>query len=295
MFDIEDIRRKVIEDQKRTKGTRAAWKIWGPEILQKVDRHNADDLISLGNDLRNIFMSSGSKGRSQQTLSASGSNWEALVVWYLNLLSAGTDILVIKPTEQFRPASLKHITSVRINNQITNTEADVIAFGVPEHKKLTGIGTPADILDGHLSARLAELEMTVIQCKTNWNDNAQVPMLWGLIYDGAAMGNKVVPYLQVGNKGINPGNVSRFSYAFATVPSNDPLEIKPTSLSVLRVNYLSGGNYWGIPEKPGVADNIANLLPRNFTSSFPGGLSQSLRRRLNEQKDEFQYFFEMED
>jgi hypothetical protein len=293
MLGIEEIRRKIIEDQKRTKGTQAAWKIWGPEILQKINTNSAEDLIALGSQLRSIFMASGSKGRSQKTLSASGTNWEALVVWYLNLLCAGTDILVIKPTEQFRPQSLKNITSVRINNQMTNTEADVIAFRVPDHEKLSGNGTPADVLESHISSRLAELEMTVIQCKTNWNDNAQVPMLWGLIYDGAALGNKVVPYLQVGNKGITPSNVSRFSYAFATVPSNDPLDIKSTSLSVLRVNYLSGGNYWGIPEKPGVADNIANLVPRNFPSSFQGGISQSLRERLSEQKKSFGYFFEM--
>ena len=27
-----------------------------------------------------------------------------------------------------------------------------------------------------------KIEINVIQCKTNWNDNAQIPMLWDMIY-----------------------------------------------------------------------------------------------------------------
>lgn len=29
---------------------------------------------------------------------------------------------------------------------------------------------------------VGNLEAHIIQCKTNWNDNAQIPMLWNMVY-----------------------------------------------------------------------------------------------------------------
>lgn len=79
----------------------------------------------------------------------------------------------------------------------------------------------------------------IIQCKTNWNDNAQVPMFGDLVYSATYFKSGV----SVGNNGYLIMDVNWFTYSFVTVPRVKLEKIKENSVCVLRVRYLSEGNY----------------------------------------------------
>lgn len=44
------------------------------------------------------------------------------------------------------------------------------------------------------------IDINVIQCKTNWNDNAQIPMLWDMVYNAQSFKNKNTS--QMGNASL---------------------------------------------------------------------------------------------
>ena len=61
-----------------------------------------------------------------------------------------------------------------------------------------------------------KFEIGIIQCKTNWNDNAQVPMLWDMIYSAGGFRGRNIT---IGRNGYNIQNAQSFTYSFVTVPS----------------------------------------------------------------------------
>lgn len=114
------------------------------------------------------------------------------------------------------------------------------------------------ILDALVARDFNEIEKHIIQCKTNWNDNAQVPMLWDAVYAADRFRNGIT----VGQNGYSIRNVDMFTYSFATVPTVKLEKIKKDSTCVLRVRNLSGGNYWGLPSQIGIADSLKEMLVR---------------------------------
>jgi hypothetical protein len=122
---------------------------------------------------------------------------------------------------------------------------------------------------------LLHTDIAIVQCKTNWNDNAQVPMLWDLIYNSKDFR---ITNVSVGIKGVNPASFRRFAYAFMTVPTSKG-PFNPTSLAVLRVKNMTGGNYWGRKSAAGVSSCI-NEFFRNFPDVFTGGVMQHLKKQL---------------
>jgi hypothetical protein len=149
-----------------------------------------------------------------------------------------------------------------------------VAFNVPP---LTN-GASYDLkgLDSALSHNPRDIELSVIQCKTNWNDNAQIPMLWDLIYSSNSfrMAN-----VSVGHNGINPTSFKRFTYSFVTVPtSRGPFN--SSSLPVLRVKNMSGGNYWGRQSKSGVARSVSEFFTANYGNYFSGTVQRSIQTNI---------------
>ncbi len=129
--------------------------------------------------------------------------------------------------------------------------------------------------------------LSVIQCKTNWNDTAQVPMLWDIVYNTRAF----LPGSQV-TVGINNHSLSTlrgFTYCFAAVPTNDLNQYGPTKMAVKRVANLSGGNYWGFATRNGVAFSIKEIFNRNFSSGY-GNLRAELSSRLPLLNSTYSYF-----
>ena len=203
--------------------------------------------------------------------------WEILICWYLNMILLGSDAIVIRPSKKFTPKVIQEALTVKVLGVATNKEADLLAFSLPT-SGLSGLPSSADI-DASMRAATKSCSLTVVQCKTNWNDNAQAPMLWDIVYNAQ---NLRLPTVAVGEGGFSPYSFQNFSYAFMTVPTNTGgiSTFKRTTTAVVRVRGLSGGNFWGHPSTPGVADSISEFLGRNFQSQFSANVQKHLQSNL---------------
>jgi hypothetical protein len=280
---LEEFRRSALCHVTSQAGVKGSTSIWSREIKSRLPNPvTPDSLLNLSQFLRDIFMAT-STSRSQSGVSVAGSSWQALVMWYLNLCFVGTNCVVVPPILKFRPSVLKDATDVRMNGRSSNTETDLLAFTVPNHSSLTDSRIAS--IDYLISSDLSNTRVTIIQCKTNWNDNAQIPMLWNQIYELARQGNRFAN-LSVGNT-YQPSQFMDFTYAFVTVPTVKLLtkkgakKFKPSSIAVQRVSGLTGGNYWGSTSEPNVAESLDRFFIKNFPTSFiPGGIRNSLKTNL---------------
>lgn len=292
----------------------STWKIVMNENIFFKKLPTEHQIYDLGDSLRNIFKTTGEEGRSQSAVSSGGSNWEGLVCWYLNLCLIGRRTFVIKHNKELIPEPVSNAITVNYGNFQSNTESDLIAITFPDKPEYSidkneisikdKYGNIVDIMNkkkypllevlNALVARdFAEMEIHIIQCKTNWNDNAQIPMLWDAVYSASAFKNGI----SVGSNGYSIQDVQRFTYSFVTVPSNT-VEIvgnttdryKPTSTAVLRVKGLSGGNYWGMPSIPGVASSVKELVQRNLKNGHNNGILYTLRSAMPELYTTYSYF-----
>ena len=296
-------------------GFSSVWSTWKNKI--NTDIFNFSDpteyqIYSIGDHLREIFKTTGQAGRSQSDVAGGGSNWEALVCWYLNLCLVGRRTFVIKHNRELIPEPVNKAITVNYGNFKSNTESDLIAITFPDkaeyymdkddinindtngHPVATYSGNTYQflpILNALVSRDFDEIEIHIIQCKTNWNDNAQIPMLWDAIYSADTFRNGI----SVGTDGYSIRNAKRFTYSFVTVPSNQlekngRQQYKNTSTSVLRVINLSGGNYWGLPSSPGVASSIKELVERNLRNGHNNGIISTIRTALPDLGTIYNYF-----
>lgn len=281
---IEKLREESINRLFATNGFNSAWSTW-----QEIIHHNAPSptpkqLINLGDHLKEIFYSTNTNsGRTQSDVSGGGANWEALVCWYLNLCCIGRRTVVIKHHKSLIPTPISNAITVNYGNFPSNTESDLIAITFPDKEEYSInkddiiINDENDIpvktynrnkyntlsvLNALVARDFSDIEIHIIQCKTNWNDNAQIPMLWDMIYSSTAFRSDIT----IGRDGYNMNNARLFSYAFATVPTVKIEKITRSSVCVSRVRNLSGGNYWGRPSEDGIASSIKEMLNRNLAT-----------------------------
>lgn len=251
--------------------------VWAPEIQRRIGGQvDGQSLFCLGDQLADIFRTTGESGRTQGSLSGGGAAWECLVCWYLNLVFWDTPVFVARQNRQFVPSVIYDSICVTIANTQTNTESDIVIFSVPDIDDLSG--SSLSDLDTHLTKKIDEADLCVLQCKTNWNDNAQIPMLWDMIYNSSTFR---IPYVSVGRNGVDPSSFRQFAYAFVTVPSNQT-QYNASQTAVLRVKGLTGGNYWGKPTEQNVAASIKELPGRRFPTFFSGGVVTHLNRALED-------------
>ena len=285
---IESFKREYLNKLGAVKSFEKSWDAWIPTIIKELSENpTGQDIFDLGDNLSDVFQGKIIKGRSQSTLSAGGTAWECLVTWYLNFIFWGTPVIVARSNKKFMPPVISNCTTVTIANNSTNTESDIVIFSVPEHTSINQKNLAG--LNGHLSDRLSEVDLTIVQCKTNWNDNSQIPMLWDLIYNSESR----LANVSVGVQGVSPTSVKGFKYAFVSVPSNKPEKLKPTSIHVSRVKNLTGGNYWGHESKTDVASSIKELSMRNYPSFFKGGVINHLDNQLNNNPDMLHEFLSL--
>jgi hypothetical protein len=120
-------------------------------------------------------------------------------------------------------------------------------------------------------------------------------MLWNIVY---AAQNLQVQNVVVGSNGYSPASFGRFSYAFATVPTNTEKDgkdnYKSTSTPVVRVQGMTGGNYWGNPSVSGIADSVAEYFGRNFSHVFEGGVQRHIAKNLVANSDALEMFIDFE-
>lgn len=275
MSSVDKFRLSVLKHNANLRSFRETWPHFEPRVRELLGQTpTGNDVFALGDKLASIFRSREVSGRSNQAVSQGGAVWESLVCWYLNLVLHGTSVVVIKPIAKFLPSSISDAVSVNLGNHSTNTESDLIAFSYPVTSSIDRAGLPD--IDTFIRHHSKEVDVAVIQCKTNWNDNAQIPMLWDLIY---ASERFRFPNVSVGTNGIGPDSFRSFSYSFVTVPtSRGPFNTD--SLSVLRVINLSGGNFWGRPSESGVARGLSEFFQRNFPGYFDGTIQDSINRNV---------------
>ena len=250
---------------------------------------NASQIFTLGEHLSEIFTSNSSNSaRDQSDVSGGGAAWECLSTWYFNLIFWGTDVIATKQNKKFVPEVLYDAFCVSIANHQTNTESDITIYSIPDIGNLEGIDLKT--INELITSNIQSVDTSIVQCKTNWNDNSQIPMLWDLIYNSNSFR---VPNVSVGTNGVSPGSFRRFSYSFLTVPSNKKVNYKSSSVSVLRVKNLTGGNYWGKPSQDGVCNSLSNFFGRNFVNHFEGSIPSHITNQLNTDPNYYKRFREL--
>lgn len=275
MSQIDVLRHVYMSRLAGLKSVEAAWPAISAAVRTSLGpTPSAQGIFELGNDLESLFRAPGG-GRGQSDVSRSGHVWEAIVVWYLNFVAYGSSLLATRYTGDLVPQTLRDILTVRFNGKSTTSESDVVVFTVPgEPEDASASGANAVIRENLSSTRLS-----VVQCKTNWNENAQIPMLWDMVYRGIPDGGQ--NNVRVGSNGLSPRALDgkQIYYAFATVPTSTKPPA-PGSLNATRVNALSGGNYWGRGSKEGVAQAFSQYLGTNFSAMFDGDVVGHLNGQL---------------
>lgn len=291
---IEIYRKEIIKYLFEIKSFSQSWEnSWKKEIstLLNNEELNEVNFFKLGENLRRIFLLTSSGDRGQGEVSSAGTGWESLLAWYLNLGLIGTRTIVIKPKKKFNFDTIQKTITVNYGNFISNSESDLIAVTFPPKKdiaysvekleeyenKVFSIDLLEELdaysvdkinlfLNKIIENNISKIEVNVIQCKTNWNDNAQIPMGWDIIYSSTGF---TKDNIKIGRDGFSIHKIKDFRYSFITVPTQKNLDkIKETSTQVLRVNKLSGGIFWGEKTKLNVAKNINEIFNDNFHESY---------------------------
>jgi len=276
MKNINDFKKQYLQKLASINSFSDAWSVWEPEIRAKLSANpTGSEILNLGDYLSDIFQKNATSGRGQSSLAGGGAAWECLISWYLNLICWDIPVVVIKQNKKFVPQTINDVLAVTISNNQTNTESDIIIFSIPDESIL--LDSHLSTIEEHMKTRLDKVVLVNLQCKTNWNDNAQVPMLWDMIYNSDSR----LPNISVGTNGVSPKSVGTFRYGFVTVPTVKVEKIKSTSLSVLRVKNMTGGNYWGHVSRSDVASSIKELPNRNFSNLFSGGISAHIDRTIH--------------
>ena len=302
----EYFRQISVESLFSTPTIQRCWPTWKNRISEILgDNFNERDIINLGDSLSDIFRSTGGEGRGQGQLSGGGTAWESLVCWYINLCSIGSRTVAIRKMSLV-PKSIQDAITVNYGNFACNTESDITVVTFPdlpdynmqiEDLAITNNGVLIDTfrrnrfnteLSDFLSARdFDNYEIGVIQCKTNWNDNAQIPMLWDMIYSANGFRGRNIT---IGRNGFNIHNASNFSYSFVTVPSNQRANYSDSSVAVKRVTNLSGGNYWGLPTVHNVARSLKEIFTNNFQTGYPNNIRTEIRNEMPKFDNDLSYF-----
>lgn len=308
---IEEYRKQCIENVFNTATFSAAFSTWKTKISSLVPHRSAKEFFDLGDHLREIFNTTNTTpGRSQETVSGGGACWEGLICWYLNLCNIGRRTIVIKHSKDLIPQCISYAITVNYGNFPSNTESDLIAItfpNLPEYnlevsdfslidtlgkripcfKGKARVPNVKAIIDVLAQRDFAKLEVNVIQCKTNWNDNAQIPMLWDMIYSTNSF--RSGRSITIGRNGFSIKNLD-FKYSFVTVPSNKIEIFKEDSTCVKRVENLTGGNYWGCPTKDNVAASIKEILNRNLHNGATPSHLSTLSVELPKLISDYSYF-----
>jgi hypothetical protein len=291
------LRKQSVESLFSTQTFRSSWNHWQPYISSLLGTTLSEsNILNLGDHLSRIFKLTGTAGRGQGELSAGGTVWESLVCWYINLCTVGSRIVAIKKMSTV-PFPIQDAITVNYGNFGCNTESDITVIIFPdtpiyntEILQLPAISrdniTIPPIRNGKLNSLyintiteqdFPDFEIGIIQCKTNWNDNAQIPMLWDMIYSAGGFRGRNIT---VGKNGFSIQNAKRFTYAFVTVPSNQNVIFSSSSVAVKRVTNLSGGNFWGKETLPEVARSIKEIFTNNYIEGFRGSIRTDIRTAL---------------
>lgn len=305
---VEELRKAAVEKLFATNTMTRCFPVWKNTIDRLTPRKTPAQILELGDHLSDIFYQTGNTGRGQGDVSSGGTAWESLVCWYLNLCLIGRRTVVIRHNKALIPTPISDAITVNYHNFASNTESDLIAITFPERMNYhcdietlvimdaRGRAIPVrntrggynlkKMVDALCEQDFHELEIHIVQCKTNWNDNAQIPMLWDAVYAAKNFRNGV----SVGQNNFTVSDVARFTYSFVTVPTNRLDGFTPNATCVKRVMNLTGGNYWGHSTQNDVAASVKEMLHRNLFNGHSNGHRQTLAAELPNLGTEYGYF-----
>ncbi len=293
---IEDIRKNVVSDLFATAAIQNCWPIWLNRAKAIIGpQPTAQSVLRIGDHLSEIFQLTNRGGRNQGALTTGGTAWESLITWYINLCTAQSRVVAIKKTSSL-PSPVKDAITVNYQNYACSSESDITVIVFPDDPRFTDENIDLytnrgninkGALDELVGDTFTRFEVGIIQCKTNWNDNAQIPMLWDMIYTAGRFRGRQI---SVGINNYSIQHLGVFTYAFATVPTNQLGLYKVDSLCVGRVKNLSGGNYWGYPTRNGVARNIKEIF-QNYADGYNNGnIRLTLQTALEQLNGDYSYF-----
>lgn len=300
-------RRLSVESLLKTPTIQKCWGVWKEKINEILpDNFNEIDIINLGDHLSEIFQTTGEDGREQGSLSGGGVAWETLVCWYVNLCTVGSRTVAIRKMSLV-PKPIQNAITVNYGNFACNTESDITVIIFPDIEEYStplnelkvlntnNIEIPSLLksqlnpvmIDRLCSRDFSKYEIGIIQCKTNWNDNAQIPMLWDMIYSANGFRGRNIT---IGKEGYNIHQANCFTYSFVTVPSNKKDLYSQDSVSVKRVANLSGGNYWGKPTTQHVARSLKEIFTNNYNSGYKNNVRDDIKKAIEYLQTDLSYF-----
>lgn len=293
---VEYMREQAIKNLFSMNLFNSSFNQWKSKIESKTGKSpDFHALFNLGDKLSEIFKTTGQSGRSQASVSGGGSTWEGLVCWYLNLCLIGSRTVVIKQSKNLIPKPIADAITVNYGSFTSNTESDLVAITFPNEGEFSqdittfsqeGSFNYQKTIEQLCKKHFNNLEVGIIQCKTNWNDNAQIPMLWQIVYSASGFQNANIT---IGKNGFSMKDFSKFTYSFVTVPSGDRQVYAKSVLPVKRVQHLSGGNYWGRDSVSGIAHSIKEMFAKNFSGWRLGSHKRDVDGAL-QHKQNFSYF-----
>ena len=289
---IEQLRNDAVSKLFTTPSMEKAWEKWHPFITNLIGSPpQADKIFDLGDHLRDIMFSAYEKidtptlSETQSMKSRSGVLWESLLVWYCNLCLIGTRSVVIKKSKSLVPSQFLDAITADYGTQQEDSEADVLTLTFPDGVDLTSFQTLEKLVGEHFK----DFELGVISCKTPWNDFSVIPQHWNMVYN-LAINNPDALEMKIGINDWDVTVLKKFFYAFATLPSQKPEIIKSTSLPVVRLKKLSGGNFWGLSSKKDIAKSMKEIFKKNFSSSIGDGIESNLKKELPKLETDYSYF-----
>ena len=307
-------------------------------------REHAEKIFELGEHLRDVFFSTkdeseeSTTSETQSMKSSGGRLWERLVAYYLNYCLANTRTVVFTGVPKFEAIR----TAVTFNDMDSASEVDLLAVTFPEKPEFQddifdirvfnqadGMSIPIEIInntrisektrmnrlaDYYINMSYPEIGIHVIQCKTNWNDDIQTPMLWGLLYDLSRSGVRlpVSSSIAFGSGKYTLPRLDDFSYSFVALPSQNNGEYETDlekrkrlsisfeqkfseeNLPVKRAKFIKGGYYWGLP-KHNTIHPVGELLNRNLATGLKGHIVENIESNIVSgcYKTDFSYFVEL--
>ena len=298
---IETFRARVIRDLMKMPKMARSW----PHFRSYFSRDlrssppNTAYIFRLGDELSDAFRSNHlnadedltTASQEQSDAAAGGSVWEGLVVWYLNICFAGSHSVAIKKKAHL-PKFVLEALSVTISGSASLTEPDVVVLTINDsrldnvlpttRKGSNPIKALKQLVDNSVRADpnyKKNVKLINIQCKTNWNDSLQTPMLWNLLYASArALSSNIssasLPILGAnsitfGENGNYIKDLGGFAYGFVTVPTNNVESYSSDSTPVARARSFSAGHYWGKPSKAHISKSVKEFFNNNTSLLSP--------------------------
>jgi len=171
------------------------------------------------------------------------------------------------------PSPVKDALSVCFENSVLRSEPDVILISSEALAHSPAQNSRKEMLktiNSTIEDTYSKTGVVNFQCKTNWNDNAQIPMLWNMLYNQSRKGALIPNGFSIGRNGFSLKNLALFGYGFVTVPTQKkgPQGYKASNLDVMRVKTMSAGNYWGHPSINGVCMSLSEFF--NFFNRGSG-------------------------